>query len=74
MFKARNYIYTPGIISIFVYNSLFKANSKYQTPQQRQVDDNAFLVNFWTYFSSHSSVFIVNFEQVIAGYNKSVLK
>ena len=50
---------------------MFKANSKYQTPELRQVDDD-FQVNFRIYFSSRSSLFVVNFEQVMAGYNKSV--
>ena len=51
--------------------NMFKANNKYQTPDRRQVDDD-FQVNFGMYFSPRSSVFIVNFEQVMAGYNKSV--
>ena len=53
---------------------MFKANSKFQTPERRQLssNDHDFQMNFRTYFSSRSSVFIVNFEQVIAGYNKFV--
>ena len=50
---------------------MFKANSKYQISERRQVDDD-FQVNFRTYFSSRSSAFIINFEQAIAGYNKLV--
>ena len=51
---------------------MFKANSKYQTPERRQADDDDFQVKFGTYFSSRSSLFIVNFEQLLAVYNKSV--
>ena len=52
---------------------MFQANSKYQTPERHQEDDHDFQGNFRTYFSSRSSVFIVNFEQLIASYNNSVL-
>lgn len=52
---------------------MFKANSKYQTPERCQVDNkDDFQVNFRTYFSSRSSAFNGNFKQVIAGYNNSV--
>ena len=52
---------------------MFKANSKYQTPEQRQVNDDDFQENVRTYFSSRSSVFFVNFEHVISGYKSQFL-
>ena len=52
---------------------MFKATSNCQTPERRQVDEDDFEVTFRIYFSSSSSVFIANFEQVMAGYNKSFL-
>ena len=52
---------------------MFKANSKYQTPERRQVNDDDFQENVRTYFSSRSSVLIVNFEHVIAGYKGQFL-
>ena len=52
-------------------SNIFKTNSKYQTPERCQVD-YAFQVNFETNFFSRSSVFIVNFEHVIAWCNKLV--
>ena len=51
---------------------MFKAKNKYQTPERHQVHNNDFKVNFQTYFSSRFSAFIVNSEQIIAGFNKSV--
>ena len=50
---------------------MFKANSKHQTIERHQVNDD-FQVNFRIYFSSRSNVFLVNFDQVMAGYNTSV--
>ena len=52
---------------------IFKANSKYQTPERRQVNDDDFQENVQTYFSSRSSVFIVTFEHVIPGYKSQFL-
>ena len=51
---------------------MFKANSKYQTPERRQADDDDFQVNCRIYSPSRSSFFIVIFEQVMAWYSKSV--
>ena len=52
---------------------MLKANSKYQTPERRQVNDDDFQENVLTHFSSRSAVFIVNCEHVIAGYTSQFL-
>ena len=51
---------------------MFKANSKYQTPERRQVNDGDLQDNVRTYFLSRSSVF-VNIEHAIAGYKSQFL-
>ena len=52
---------------------MFTANSKYQTPERRQVNDGDLQENVRTYFLSRSSVFIANIEHAIAGYKSQLL-
>ena len=51
--------------------NMFKTNSKYKTPERRQVDDD-FSENFGTNVLSRSSALIVNFEHVITVSNKLI--